>query len=132
MHWRCQGRTERNYLTYTANGITVCERWSSFENFLADMGQPPTENHTLDRIETTGNYEPGNCRWATMREQQNNRGNNRLISHGGHSLTAPEWERRTGIHRATIEQRIALGWSIERTLTEPPTPGRRRGAATRD
>jgi hypothetical protein len=73
MHARCRGNSADGRKYYVANGITVCERWSSFENFLADMGEPP-DGMTLDRYpDKDGNYEPTNCRWATDEEQANNK-----------------------------------------------------------
>jgi hypothetical protein len=103
----------------------MCERWEKFENFLADMGRKPTRRHSLDRIDPNGPYSPENCRWATMREQQNNRTNNRLIAAFGLSLTSPEWERRTGIKRATIDLRLKLGWTPEQAVTVRPKLGNR-------
>jgi hypothetical protein len=69
---RCTNPKRREYEYYGGRGVTVCERWRAFENFLADMGERPQEL-TLDRIDTNGNYEPGNCRWATVGEQLANR-----------------------------------------------------------
>lgn len=109
MRQRCNNPNSRFYSYYGGRGISVCERWSVFENFLADMGQPgPGES--LDRYpDNNGNYEPTNCRWASRRAQQNNRRINRLVTLMGEEHTIAEWARITGIHRNTITQRIDAG-----------------------
>jgi hypothetical protein len=72
MRSRCLNPNYDKYPFYGGRGITICERWNSFENFLADMGERP-EGLTLDRRNNDGNYEPSNCRWATALEQRHNR-----------------------------------------------------------
>lgn len=102
--------------------VTLCSEWAaSFERFLADMGHPPTDKHTLDRIDNAKGYEPGNCRWATMKEQQNNRTNNRLITWRGETKTLMQWAETLGIKRETLARRIEA-WDVERAMTTPLRP----------
>jgi hypothetical protein len=112
---RCTNPNVAKYPIYGGRGIRVCERWREFANFLADMGEPPP-GLTLDRIDTNGNYEPGNCRWLDQRGQQNNRRNNRLLTFNGKTLGITEWSRRSGVYRHTIRRRLERGWPIERAL----------------
>lgn len=120
MKKRCKSKKDPNYFIYTRRGIKVCERWEKFENFYEDMGDPPTEKHSIDRIDSDGNYEPSNCRWATWTQQNNNRKNNRLLTLRGQTKTTAEWARKTKINYQTLIKRLRLGWKIERALTEAP------------
>jgi len=120
---RCRNPNASGFHKYGAKGTKVCERWTSFEAFLEDMGEPPTSSLTLDRIDPFGGYEPGNCRWATMKEQQNNRTNNRHITFEGRTQTLQQWADETGLDRKTISTRIDhLGWPVSEALTLPTAP----------
>lgn len=72
MKYRCLRPSSSTYYKYGARGVRVCDRWMSFENFLADMGERPN-GHSIDRIDPLGNYEPSNCRWATPKQQASNK-----------------------------------------------------------
>lgn len=103
---------------YSLRGITVCERWLSFENFFADIGMRPSPDHSIDRINNDGNYEPGNCRWATRKEQNRNTRGNVLITHNGETHCLSEWAEITGIKLGIISKRLSRGWASKRALTE--------------
>ena len=117
MHERC--RTEKNpsYARYGGRGIRVCERWKDYANFLEDMGRKPSSAHSIDRIDSNGDYEPSNCRWATHREQQNNKCSNLKITFDGKTMTAAEWARHMGLRPSAVVKRLRSGWSVEDTLT---------------
>lgn len=119
MFRRCRGDEERWYDSYTKRGITVCERWKSFELFYADVGDPPTIDHSLDRIDPNGNYEPGNVRWATHTTQMRNTTRNRYLTFNGETHCCSEWAEITGLTSSAILSRLGYGWTIEKTLTTP-------------
>ncbi len=126
MKARCYNPKNRSYKHYGARGIIVCPEWkNSFKAFMdwalennydenADMGEC-----TIDRIDPNGNYEPGNCRWANEKEQQNNRNNNIIIEYNGEKHTISEWSDITKIKYSVIKARYDSGWKVERMLTEP-------------
>jgi hypothetical protein len=125
MMQRCTNPRNRTWFRYGGRGIQVCERWHRFIGFLADMGiRPP--GMTLDRIDTNGNYEPGNCRWATQEVQQNNRRDNRYLSIDGVALTIAQWRRRSGLKRRTLRWRLDAGWDARRAVTTPTNTGNQR------
>ena len=116
-----------NNKTYGGRGIKVCERWLDFNNFYSDMGDRPSEKHSLDRYpNNNGDYEPSNCRWATRIEQSRNRRSNRLIEFQGETKCLKEWAEQMNINRSTIIQRINKGESIEESLTKPASQIRKR------
>ena len=109
---RCFNPNYQHYSHYGSRGITVCDRWkNSFQNFLADMGSRPTAKHSLDRIDNDGDYCPGNCRWATKAEQENNKRNNRLITIGCVTLNIAQWTKEMGFGETIIFMRLKSGWS---------------------
>jgi hypothetical protein len=120
MRKRCYYKNLLQYPDYGGRGIKVCDRWQSFENFYADMGDPPSDKHSIDRIDNNGDYCPENCRWATRSEQNNNARRNHILEYNGESMTIAQWEQRLGFKQGVLRNRInALGWNIERALTTP-------------
>lgn len=126
MKTRCTNQNVKSYADYGAKGVKVCARWAeSFEAFLADMGERPAGT-TLDRWPNTrGDYEPGNCRWATRIEQQRNTSSSVMLTFDGMTLTQAEWAERTGIAQETLSYRMRRGWPAEKALTIPPKLGNR-------
>lgn len=115
---RCTNPNSGHYQYYGGRGITVCERWRhSFENFLADMGLPPSARHSIDRYPNNdGNYEPSNCRWATPPQQRRNSRRIHLVTRDGVTLPLLDWNAETGL---PIASRINSGWSIEEAFSTP-------------
>ena len=118
MLWRCNNKRRKDYPSYGGRGISVCERWMSYANFLNDMGYKP-KGFSLDRIDVDGGYSAANCRWATATTQSNNKRNNHRVSYEGRTLTLTEWARESCIEKSTLRRRIVTGWSPARALTEP-------------
>lgn len=125
MHSRCENPKDPGYKNYGARGITVCQRWSDFAAFRDDMGRRPPGG-TLERNDVNGHYEPGNCRWATQREQANNKRTNRVLTLNGESRTIADWARLIGVAHSRIWYRIEHGWSVEEALTKGWSRGERR------
>ena len=122
MWQRCTGTRVRSYKTHGGRGITVCERWRSFENFYCDVGPRPL-SASLDRIDNDGNYDPGNCRWATREMQQNNKRTNHRITWNDKTMTLAQWSRAIGIRHDTLLMRIGkYQWTIDRAFTTPVRP----------
>lgn len=121
MRSRCERATSPDYANWGGRGIKVCDRWQSFANFLDDMGECP-DGASIDRFpDNNGNYEPGNCRWATYTEQARNKTNNHLLTFNGETACIAEWSERTGISQKLIRVRILGGWSVEDALSLPVT-----------
>jgi hypothetical protein len=120
MRQRCTNPARKDFARYGALGVTVCPAWESFEQFLADVGEKPSPRHQLDRFpNTSGNYEPGNVRWATPADQARNRKSNRFYEVNGVRLCLKDWATRIGLNQTVLRYRIDRGWPIERALTTP-------------
>lgn len=115
MKQRCFDENTPEFKHYGGRGITVCERWLDFENFLSDMGERP-KGMTVERINNDGDYESTNCRWATRREQAVNRSMTRWLTYGGERLCMKDWALRVGISLPLLKYRIDAGWPLERAL----------------
>ncbi len=124
---RCSNKNCEEYSRYGGRGIVVCDRWKDFAMFFEDMGLRPSSRHGIDRHpDNNGNYEPGNCRWATYTENARNTRRNRVLEFNGESLCVSEWAERLGCRVHFLIARLNRGWSIEKTLTTPPVPRGRR------
>lgn len=123
-HWksmvqRCTNENNRQFSDYGGRGIKVCVRWRDYAKFLKDMGPAP-EGMTLDRRNNNKGYTPGNCRWATRMEQNQNARSNIRVVIAGESRVAADWGRVYGIRKATIYARIKRGWDPQKACTTPP------------
>jgi hypothetical protein len=117
MRNRCLNPANGSFPEYGGRGVRVCEQWDSFAAFLADMGPRPSPTHSIDRFPNRdGNYEPSNCRWATPREQSQNRSSVHLITHNGVTQCIAEWSRQTGIPYGTLYGRLMSGWPADLAL----------------
>lgn len=117
MKRRCGDPRHRGYERYGGRGIKVCARWlHSFESFFADMGPCPP-GYQIDRIDPNGNYEPTNCRWASLHTQNRNRRDNVYIEYGGENLILKDWADRYGISPSFISNRIKKGYSMREIIT---------------
>ena len=120
---RCTNKNHVAFNRYGGSGISVCDRWKDFKNFLSDMGERPTAK-TLDRYPNNrGNYEPGNYRWATNKEQHRNVSYNKMLTINGKTQCMAAWAEERRLHPDTLFGRVKNGWPAERLLI----PARPRG-----
>lgn len=117
---RCYDPANKKYKHYGGRGITMCDRWlESFADFLADMGEKPRRGLTLERVNNSGNYEPGNCEWRTYTDQNNNLRSNRNLEYGGIKMSMAMWTRELKFPRNLIFWRLKKGWTVEDALSTP-------------
>jgi hypothetical protein len=121
---RCYNPSNPRYKDYGDRGITVCDRWkNSFETFFRDMGEKPSNKHSIDRIDVNGIYEPSNCRWVTATTQARNTRRNVKITIGDETKCVSEWAKQEGIDPITLGNRVSRGWRGA-DLLRPPITGK--------
>lgn len=118
---RCNNPNDHAYSRYGGRGIKICDEWNESYEAFRDwaLSNGYADELTIDRIDVNSDYEPSNCRWITMKEQQNNKSNNIRIEFNGEVHTVSEWEDIVGIKADTIRDRLKDGWSVEKSLTQP-------------
>lgn len=120
---RCNNPKHEFYRYYGGRGVSVCERWLSFDNFYYDMGDKP-KGCSIDRINTNGNYELNNCRWSTIKEQARNARSNRLIKYKDRVQCVAAWAEERGMNKNVLEMRLLRGWPVEEAIERPAKQGR--------
>lgn len=115
---RCRRPNDPAYPRYGGRGISVCERWLKYENFITDMGEAPARTY-LDRRGNDGNYEPSNCNWVYPTQSARNTSRNVWLTHRGMTLCLTDWAKLTGVSRDTLNGRYNSGWEIGRLLDTP-------------
>lgn len=119
---RCTNENNKKFMDYGGRGITVCDRWIVFEDFFADMGKKPTPKHSIERLDNSSGYGPGNCAWATNKAQSRNRRSNQNMTVDGMTLCATDWATKVGLKPLTILARIRSGWSHDAAVKTPLMP----------
>lgn len=125
MKERCSSPNSQFFYAYGARGISVCERWQKFENFYEDMGDRPSDSHSIDRINNDGNYEPGNCRWATAKEQARNKKKTKMATYKDVTKPVSEWIEILGLKPAVIYDRLRRGWPTKEAFELAINPSQR-------
>ncbi len=120
MKSRCLNPKASHYKYYGGRGIKVCERWKKFQNFFIDMGPRPSNRHSIERLDCNGNYEPGNCCWATIKEQRNNTRASRFLVMKGETKTLSQWSELYNLISETVRYRLSKGWTVEQALETRP------------
>jgi hypothetical protein len=116
---RCTNPNQEGYKDYGGRGITVCDRWSSFENFIEDMGVRPDGTFEIDRENNDLGYFPGNCRWTTRKVNCRNTRKNVFLTHNGKTQTVLAWAEEVGIAYHVLARRARSGWSDEAVILTP-------------
>lgn len=119
MIMRCLFPEAKGYSVYGGAGVKIDPKWMIFENFLVDMGPRPSTTHTIDRFpDQKGDYAPGNCRWATPKQQARNKSNTTIVVYMGRSWPLSELTEHLGVRYALVAKRVRAGWDIHRAVTD--------------
>lgn len=128
----CRSEEFRDYCRYGGRGVDVCSRWvdgeaekSGFECFYQDMGPRPSKKHSIDRIDNDGDYEPGNCRWATPKQQMRNRGVTKYLTVRGVRKSLADWADDLGVKYDALYARVRRGWDHEMIVDVPVVAGQK-------
>ncbi len=124
MRQRCLNPKNDHYPRYGGRGIKICDRWSDFRKFLADMGNKPSGDHSIGRIDNDGDYTPKNCEWQTRDDQANNMSHSKFLEIDGVRMTAAQWAKKMSIGYAAVLGRLERGWS-PRDAVMIPSGGKR-------
>lgn len=120
MHERCELKSHSHFKDYGGRGIYVCDEWNDYLPFAKWARKNGyADNLTIDRIDIDGCYEPSNCRWVTMKEQQNNKRNNHVVEYKGEKYTLTQLAEKVGIGKTTLRGRLKMGWSVEDAVEKP-------------
>lgn len=118
MRNRCHNPKHISYKDYGAKGVIVCERWyNSYVDFIEDVGERPSEHHSIDRMDSTGNYEPSNCKWSTRVEQARNKSNNRMVTYKGETKCVSQWCEDLSLNFNLVRDRILKGETPEKAFS---------------
>ena len=125
MKQRCANKNTKWYQNYGAKGIKVCDEWKIFDNFYKwSMENGYNESKSIDRKDSSGNYEPSNCRWTDSITQANNTSRNHFLTYNGETHTIAEWSKISGVASDRIRQRLKKGWSTEKAIFEVSYKGK--------
>lgn len=127
MRSRCFDPKNKKYPIYGGRGITVCERWFSFNSFMYDMGRKPDPKFTIERDNVNGNYEPGNCRWISRQDQGRNKRNSVFVTYNGKRMLLIDLVEELGLSRAAVYGRLKAGWTLAQAIALPLAVRKPRG-----
>jgi hypothetical protein len=116
---RCYNPKNISYPVYGGRGITVCDRWKSFEHFMQDMGRKPEPKFTIERRDVNGNYEPGNCCWISKSAQGRNKQNSVYVVYQGRKMLLIDLIEELGLSKGIVKQRLKLGWTLAQAIALP-------------